>query len=566
MAAKLQCEICGGELTGRPGGIFECDSCGMKFDTAWAKTKIQEIQGTVKVEGTVEVQGTVKVEGAVNKDSLLKRGYLALENRKWDDANSFFNEALNADAECAEAYLGLAMAEKCCVNKHELIDLIKIADPFRFESIHIANARRFGNESMLMWFRDYDAALDLRKKDAEKTQTKLALDRARAKTVANCIATGSDFIVGLCSNGTVLATGKNDKGQCDVSEWRGVVAIAAGADWTVGICSDGSAVSAGKWTVKREVSEWKDVAAVYASYGPIGIQSDGTVLGSNELSNCKDIVAICIGDCEGVLCSDGSVIAFGRESIASKAKKWRNVVELSGKYGHMVALCSDGTLQAAGDNQYGQCKVNAWRDIVAIATGFEHTVGLCSNGTVMAVGNNENGQCDVEDWDNIIEIAAGFDFTVGLRADGTVLAAGQRLFGANFALSEWNDVVAIFVADSRIVGLRNDGTVLLNGDDYGLHRWPESSEWKLFNNIDTIEQERLEAKERAERERRDAEKRAEQEHKEAVERAEKERQERITSLTAELLLLNTELSNLKGFFPANAGRRSRRGLRRSMRS
>ena len=63
--AALQCEICGGKLMGRPGGIFECDSCGMEYDTAWAKAKIQQIKGTVQVEGTVEVQGTVKVDGPV---------------------------------------------------------------------------------------------------------------------------------------------------------------------------------------------------------------------------------------------------------------------------------------------------------------------------------------------------------------------------------------------------------------------------------------------------------------------------------------------------------------------
>ena len=33
MAAALQCEICGGKLVGRPGGIFECDSCGMEYST-----------------------------------------------------------------------------------------------------------------------------------------------------------------------------------------------------------------------------------------------------------------------------------------------------------------------------------------------------------------------------------------------------------------------------------------------------------------------------------------------------------------------------------------------------
>ena len=32
MAAKLECEICGGKLIGKPGGIFECESCGMEYD------------------------------------------------------------------------------------------------------------------------------------------------------------------------------------------------------------------------------------------------------------------------------------------------------------------------------------------------------------------------------------------------------------------------------------------------------------------------------------------------------------------------------------------------------
>ena len=60
--AALQCEVCGGKLIGKPGGVFECDSCGMEYSTEWAKAKIQEIRGTVQVEGTVEVTGTVKVE------------------------------------------------------------------------------------------------------------------------------------------------------------------------------------------------------------------------------------------------------------------------------------------------------------------------------------------------------------------------------------------------------------------------------------------------------------------------------------------------------------------------
>ena len=119
MAAKLQCEICGGKLIGKPGGIFECDSCGTEYSTAWAKEKIQEIQGTVKVEGTVEVKGSVQVEGTANVQSLIKRGNLALEDCKWDEAEKCFDDALNADPENAEAYLGLAMAKGNKRNKED---------------------------------------------------------------------------------------------------------------------------------------------------------------------------------------------------------------------------------------------------------------------------------------------------------------------------------------------------------------------------------------------------------------------------------------------------------------
>ena len=60
--AALQCEICGGKLIGKPGGVFECDSCGMEYSTEWAKAKIQEIRGTVQVEGTVEVTVNMTAE------------------------------------------------------------------------------------------------------------------------------------------------------------------------------------------------------------------------------------------------------------------------------------------------------------------------------------------------------------------------------------------------------------------------------------------------------------------------------------------------------------------------
>ena len=44
------------------------------------------------------------------------------------------------------------------------------------------------------------------------------------------IAAGSNFVAGLRSDGTVVAEGKNDYGQCNVDTWRDVIAISAYPD------------------------------------------------------------------------------------------------------------------------------------------------------------------------------------------------------------------------------------------------------------------------------------------------------------------------------------------------
>lgn len=51
--------------------------------------------------------------------------------------------------------------------------------------------------------------------------------------------------VGLKSDGTVVAVGRNEDDQCDVSDWSDIVAISAGDFNTVGLKSDGTVVAVG---------------------------------------------------------------------------------------------------------------------------------------------------------------------------------------------------------------------------------------------------------------------------------------------------------------------------------
>lgn len=75
------------------------------------------IRGIKKITGENAPQSaakeTVLQQGRsfVDLNILLKRGNMALEDGEWKKADDFFEEALNQDAECAEAYIGKLLAK-----------------------------------------------------------------------------------------------------------------------------------------------------------------------------------------------------------------------------------------------------------------------------------------------------------------------------------------------------------------------------------------------------------------------------------------------------------------------
>ena len=72
------------------------------------KVLTKDTEKSVAKETAVIQQNTV----GTTVDTQVKRGNIALEDKEWDNANNFFEEALNLDPECAEAYLGKLMAQK----------------------------------------------------------------------------------------------------------------------------------------------------------------------------------------------------------------------------------------------------------------------------------------------------------------------------------------------------------------------------------------------------------------------------------------------------------------------
>lgn len=264
------------------------------------------------------------------------------------------------------------------------------------------------------------------------------------------ISAGDYHTVGLRNDGTVVAVGNAQNGECDVSDWTDIVAVSADGFCTIGLRSDGTVVTTGaNQDGSCNVNDWHDIVAISTCGGQtVGLRTDGTVVatGYNEEGACNvsdwtDIVAVSAGADHTVgLRSDGTVVAVGNNEYGQcDVSNWKNIVAVGADAGYTVGLRSNGTVVAVGVNY----NVTDWTDIVAIGEGWGHTVGLRSDGTVVAVGDNWEGQCDVEDWTDIVAISAGSYYTLGLRSDGTVVAVGKYFdyFGnGSIDVSGWTDI------------------------------------------------------------------------------------------------------------------------------
>ena len=49
--AKIQCSACGGKLVGGISGGFQCEACGISYDSIWAKNQWKRLSCEESVTG-----------------------------------------------------------------------------------------------------------------------------------------------------------------------------------------------------------------------------------------------------------------------------------------------------------------------------------------------------------------------------------------------------------------------------------------------------------------------------------------------------------------------------------
>ena len=273
------------------------------------------------------------------------------------------------------------------------------------------------------------------------------------------LSAGRDHALVLKADGTVVAWGGNNEGQCNVpAGLGGVVQVSAGSMHSVAVKADGKIVGWGSNSYQQHsgyplnLDKWPGEALIFPR---------------DLITNA--VAAAAGGRMTVVLRADGTVTVLGNSAQTTTLNVPAGLTGVTavaaGEY-HAVALKSDGTVVAWGDNDQGQATVPAGLNgVVAVAAGFTHTLALKYDGTVVAWGNNGQGQCSVPvGLSGVITITAGSYASFAIKTDGTVVGWGGIGAGGypyyNTVPTNATGVLALAHGYSHALGIKTDGTVV----------------------------------------------------------------------------------------------------------
>jgi Tol biopolymer transport system component len=348
------------------------------------------------------------------------------------------------------------------------------------------------------------------------------ISSAVAVPIKTSIAGGGGHTAAIKNDGTAWTWGSNISGQLgdgtsigrltpvQVSGLTGVIAVAGGWQHTVAVKNDGTVATWG-WNWRGQlgngtttdsaipvvVSALTDVVAIDAGlFHSIALKSDGTVWGwgNNQYGQL----------------GDGHYgVFFGVQATPVQASGLTGVTTIAAGGTHSVALKSDGTVWAWGNNEHGQIgnstttpagcsecgvvlpfQVSGLTSVITIAAGHSHSIALKNDGTVWTWGSNSYGQLgdgsttdrytpiQVTGLTGIIAVASDRSHSIALKNDGTVWTWGLNSSGqlgdettinrfTPVQVSGIAGVIAIAGGGDHTIALQNDGTVWAWGNNGG---------------------------------------------------------------------------------------------------
>jgi alpha-tubulin suppressor-like RCC1 family protein len=249
------------------------------------------------------------------------------------------------------------------------------------------------------------------------------------------IDSSMDHTIFLNTNNTILGTGGNSYGQQLsqsssvprlISNINNIYKIATGREFTLVLLNDGTIKSFGR-----------------NDYGQLGIGTTNTSANStiNTVSGINNAIDIACGDYHALaLLSDGTIKAWGNNSFGNQlgdgsstdryspvnVSGINNAIAISTQYRTCLALLSDGTVKQWGTN-LGNIPiiVSNLSNVISISINGL-ALAVLSNGTVVSWSTPTSTKTTISGINNAISVSAGTDHYLVLLSNGTVMAWGRN--------------------------------------------------------------------------------------------------------------------------------------------
>lgn len=468
---KLNCPTCGAAMDLDENREFGfCSYCGTKV---------------VQDKIVIEHKGTVSISGIANEKSILKRMFMFLEDKDWDNADIYADKVLDINPQNSYAYIGKLMSS-LKVNKFE--NLQYCSEAFDKNGNYI-KAVQFGDKSLIDTLQNYTDIIKSRLKQ-EKTEriyqsaiedAKTADNYALYEAVSKKFATLGDYkeSINLSIKYNQMALNLQETAKKQKEKKKKIITTS----FIFLAISIIILIVANQWVIKPykykkglcliEENNYSEAAEIFESLK--NYKNSQEMFSLSEYNYAKELIkADKRIDALNVLFAideykDCSQII--RDQLSKNAEH----KTISAGFNHTVALLNNGTAIATGDNTYGQCNVGGWKNIIAVSAGANYTLGLTKSGTVLATGLNTDKRCNVSAWKDIIAISAGSCYSIGLKADGTVVATGNNDYN-QCDITTWQKIIYISAGDVRTFGIKSDGTVLSTPENSFLKG--KTDDWK----------------------------------------------------------------------------------------
>lgn len=460
-------------------------------------------------------------------EHLVKRGFLKLEQQRWEEAEACFHQAAEQQPENAMAQLGLLLAAFQCQNPKELSRCGQMIEdsPYYQAALEIGDAQlqaylrscanRLRQNSQEKLQEDYQAALEAMEaaetdeqycqaahlfaqlddfEDA-KEKAKECLRRAEIlrREAVYCSALSArdsgafaqaaalfSKIPGWrdantqaveCQEKVKAQQASQPKKDHGVPMWKKILC----AVLVLALLSVGSYFGVTRYVIPQqkyndaqtmlEAGKWEEAITAFQKLEGFKDAAHRVLeIQTDYYGQAEQLLSL--GDPCRAAAIFGGLLDFQDSRERSRAL-WQSIVPpqtISAGGWFTAAVRSDLIAAAVGDNRSEQCWVGSWMGIRSVSAGWEHTLGLRTDGTVIAAGYNGDGRGDVGSWRDMVAVSAGQWHTVGLKSNGTVIGLGCENDG-RIDFTGWRDMKNISAGRNHTVGLKADGTALAVGDN-----------------------------------------------------------------------------------------------------